>query len=205
MVITAHFVDSNWRLQRRVINFVHLPPPPRGVEIAYAIFKCLKEWEIENKHGLKELKDIIDDVHNKPHKWNKILPDSEARQNVMKVKEALYEIYNEYVNQYNASNHEQIGEMTSSGVHGNEELTFHIGADEILQYEAHLKYHILSRLAADILTVPVTTVPSETTFSAGGRVIDPYRASLAPETVQILLCGGDWCLVLHVVKKKNKN
>ena len=49
MVLTGHFIDSNWRLQKRVLSFVHLPPPHRGVEIADNIYKCLKEWGIENK------------------------------------------------------------------------------------------------------------------------------------------------------------
>ncbi|XP_058734244.1 zinc finger BED domain-containing protein RICESLEEPER 2-like [Vicia villosa] len=35
------------------------------------------------------------------------------------------------------------------------------------------KYPVLSRLAKDILIVPVTTVASEATFSAGKRIIDP--------------------------------
>ncbi|XP_027178012.1 zinc finger BED domain-containing protein RICESLEEPER 2-like [Coffea eugenioides] len=37
------------KLQKRVLNFVHIPPPRRGVEIAAAIFKCAKEWEIDHK------------------------------------------------------------------------------------------------------------------------------------------------------------
>ncbi|XWS75697.1 hypothetical protein CRYUN_Cryun01aG0113900 [Craigia yunnanensis] len=49
MVLITHFIDCNWRLQKRVISLVHIPPPRRGVEIADCIFKCLKEWEIENK------------------------------------------------------------------------------------------------------------------------------------------------------------
>ena len=49
MVITGHFIDLDWRLQKRVLNFVHLPPPRRGIEIADSIYKCLKEWGIENK------------------------------------------------------------------------------------------------------------------------------------------------------------
>ncbi|XP_074297078.1 zinc finger BED domain-containing protein RICESLEEPER 2-like [Silene latifolia] len=49
MVLTGHFVDSNWKLQKRVLNFVHLPPPRAGRDIANCIFKCLKEWDIENK------------------------------------------------------------------------------------------------------------------------------------------------------------
>ena len=62
----------------------------------------------------------------------------------------------------------------------------------------------MSKLACDILAIPITTVASEATFSAGGRVIDSYRSSLAPDTVQALLCGGDWIRNLHGVKKKNK-
>ncbi|GJS64510.1 hypothetical protein Tco_0679074 [Tanacetum coccineum] len=64
--------------------------------------------------------------------------------------------------------------------------------------------HILSKLAALMLAIPVTTVASEVTCSAGGRVIDTYRASLKPKTVQALTCGGDWVRQLHGVKKKNK-
>jgi hypothetical protein len=49
-----------------------------------------------------------------------------------------------------------------------------------------LKYRILSKMAKDILAVPITTVASESSFSAGGRVIDPHWASLKTETVQML-------------------
>ena len=60
-------------------------------------------------------------------------------------------------------------------------------------------------MACDILAISITIMASEATFSAGSRVIDTYRASLAPETVQALLCRGDWCRNLHGVKKKKKN
>lgn len=49
MVITSHFVDSDWKLQKRVLSFVHIPPPRRGIEIADCLLKCLREWEIEDK------------------------------------------------------------------------------------------------------------------------------------------------------------
>ncbi|KAL4562647.1 hypothetical protein LXL04_026675 [Taraxacum kok-saghyz] len=49
MVITRHFIDQNWRLQKRVLSFVHVPPPRTGLDMADAIYKCLKEWEIEDK------------------------------------------------------------------------------------------------------------------------------------------------------------
>ncbi|GJX63202.1 zinc finger BED domain-containing protein RICESLEEPER 2-like protein [Tanacetum coccineum] len=49
MVITAHFVDANWKLQKRVLSFVEIPPLRRGIDIADTLLMCLKEWEIEEK------------------------------------------------------------------------------------------------------------------------------------------------------------
>ncbi|XP_031281653.1 zinc finger BED domain-containing protein RICESLEEPER 2-like [Pistacia vera] len=49
MVITGHFIDGNWRLQKRVLSFVHIDPPHTGVQIADSVYKYLKEWGIENK------------------------------------------------------------------------------------------------------------------------------------------------------------
>ncbi|KAL3510036.1 hypothetical protein ACH5RR_029437 [Cinchona calisaya] len=49
MVITGHWIDSSWKLRKRVSSFVRVPLPQRGVEIFVTIFKCLKEWGIENK------------------------------------------------------------------------------------------------------------------------------------------------------------
>ncbi|XP_038714749.1 zinc finger BED domain-containing protein RICESLEEPER 2-like isoform X2 [Tripterygium wilfordii] len=66
-----------------------------------------------------------------------------------------------------------------------------------------LKYRILSKMASDVLAIPITTVASEATFSAGSRVIDTYRANLAPKTIEALMCGGDWVRNLHGLKKKS--
>ena len=53
-------------------------------------------------------------------------------------------------------------------------------------------YPDLATMARDILAMPVTTVALESTFSASGRVLDQYRSSLKPETVQALICTRDW-------------
>ncbi|KAL4564242.1 hypothetical protein LXL04_028299 [Taraxacum kok-saghyz] len=66
------------------------------------------------------------------------------------------------------------------------------------------KYRVLSKMAMDVLAIPVSTVASESTFSAGGRVIDAYRSSLGKETVQKLICGADWIRHLYGINKKLK-
>ncbi|XP_010667748.1 zinc finger BED domain-containing protein RICESLEEPER 2-like [Beta vulgaris subsp. vulgaris] len=94
MVLTGHFVDRDWKLQKRVLSFVHIPSPRKGKDIANCIFKCLKEWEVVNKdtfsltkrllcggalfhvrccahilnimvqHGLKQVKSVAKNVHD---------------------------------------------------------------------------------------------------------------------------------------------
>lgn len=49
MVITGHWIDQNWQLQKRVLNYVHIPPPRRGLEVADVVWRCLKDWGIESK------------------------------------------------------------------------------------------------------------------------------------------------------------
>ncbi|GAU50578.1 hypothetical protein TSUD_410030 [Trifolium subterraneum] len=67
------------------------------------------------------------------------------------------------------------------------------------------KYCILSLMARDILTIPISTVSSESTFSTVGRVLDPYRSSLKAETVEPLICTQNWIKpVTRFVLDENK-
>ncbi|KAG8482956.1 hypothetical protein CXB51_021995 [Gossypium anomalum] len=43
MILMTYFI------QKRVLSFVHIPPPRKGKDIENCIFRCLKEWDIENK------------------------------------------------------------------------------------------------------------------------------------------------------------
>ncbi|XP_039034843.1 zinc finger BED domain-containing protein RICESLEEPER 2-like [Hibiscus syriacus] len=50
MVLTSHFVDSDWYLQKGILNFVDVPPPHSGVVVYDALYKCLQDWDvIENE------------------------------------------------------------------------------------------------------------------------------------------------------------
>ncbi|GJT61665.1 zinc finger BED domain-containing protein RICESLEEPER 2-like protein [Tanacetum coccineum] len=330
MVLTGHFVDSNWRLQKRVLSFIHLPPPHRGTDIADNLYKCFKDWNIENKvftisvdnasnndkaiknltetfsrikklpcggseyptsnlfmnevHQIKVLLDklffdpsqdkfVHDMVKSMKENFDKFWKEcnllmsvaavldprckltvakftfprmysgDELKANIKTVEDALSELYKKYVSEYYSSD-EQSGEtsigLTSTNVtiqpsssswsefnefvKKNEsvkpqksELDNYLeegvyicddnlkGFDVLAWWRANsLRYRILSQMARDILAIPITTVASEATFSAGSRVIDTYRASLAPKIVEVLLCGGDWCRSLHGLKRKNK-
>ncbi|CAL9004178.1 unnamed protein product, partial [Prunus brigantina] len=54
------------------------------------------------------------------------------------------------------------------------------------------RFPVLSKIARDVFAVPVSSVPSEAAFSMGKRVVDPFRASLTPKTVEALVCTKDW-------------
>ncbi|CAI9277282.1 unnamed protein product [Lactuca saligna] len=54
------------------------------------------------------------------------------------------------------------------------------------------RYPELASMAQDILSIPVSTVASESTFSNGGRLLDQYRSSLKHENVEAIICAKDW-------------
>lgn len=55
-----------------------------------------------------------------------------------------------------------------------------------------VRFPDLASLARDLLTIPVSTVASESAFSLSGKIISPNRSSLKPKTVQALVCTQDW-------------
>eukprot|EP00267_Zea_mays_P042783 XP_020394808.1 zinc finger BED domain-containing protein RICESLEEPER 2 [Zea mays] len=54
------------------------------------------------------------------------------------------------------------------------------------------KYPVLSAMARDLLAIPLSTVPSESAFSAGGRILADNRSLMTPETLECLVCCKDW-------------
>ncbi|XP_057775002.1 zinc finger BED domain-containing protein RICESLEEPER 2-like [Salvia miltiorrhiza] len=179
--------------------------------------------------------------------FHKIYNEVDARANIMKVRDALYNLYFEYVEVDNAKSRKGTtsercsatctsstsqGKLVPSGlsmfdeyldtieVNGPLKSELDIYLDEGVvrsqdgdgavasEFDAlawwksqELKFKILSTLARDVLAIPISTVASEATFSAGSRVLDPYRSRLGSDMVEILICGADWIRQLHGIKK----
>lgn len=49
MVVTCHFVDSDWFLQKGILNFRNVSPMHSNVVIANGLRKCFIDWGTEDK------------------------------------------------------------------------------------------------------------------------------------------------------------
>lgn len=54
------------------------------------------------------------------------------------------------------------------------------------------KYPTLSKMASDILSIPVCTVTPDSVFDTTPRNLDSHRSSLRPITLEALSCAKDW-------------
>ncbi|CAO2817659.1 unnamed protein product [Amaranthus hypochondriacus] len=77
------------------------------------------------------------------------------------------------------------------------ESPLHMHSDskfDILLYwkDQQATYPIMSKIAKDILVIPITTVASESTFSMGGRILNRWRASLLSRHVEALILTRNW-------------
>ena len=54
------------------------------------------------------------------------------------------------------------------------------------------KFSILAKIAQDVLVILITTVASELAFNIEGYVLDYFRSSVAPGTVEALICSQNW-------------
>ncbi|WOL10719.1 zinc finger BED domain-containing protein RICESLEEPER 2-like [Canna indica] len=144
--------------------------------------------------------------------FSQMYSEQPARENITKVREALFELYGEYEVHYYSEQERnetstlcsnignsigqtskttgwdaytryvksvEIGPTQKSDLDRYLEEGYYIHEGDPLSFDTLSwwngesgKYHILSRIACDILAIPITTVASETLLSAGTRVMD---------------------------------
>ncbi|OMO72857.1 hypothetical protein COLO4_27430 [Corchorus olitorius] len=54
------------------------------------------------------------------------------------------------------------------------------------------RYSKVAAMTRDILSVPISTMASESTFSIGAKVLDQYQSSLKQDVVEAIICSKDW-------------
>lgn len=58
--------------------------------------------------------------------------------------------------------------------------------------ENRTKYPTLSRMASDVLSIPISTVAPDSVFDTDVKKMDDHRTSLNPVTLEALVCAKDW-------------
>ncbi|XP_021771708.1 zinc finger BED domain-containing protein RICESLEEPER 2-like [Chenopodium quinoa] len=81
--LMAHFVDNDWKLRSKVLNFRHFPPPHNGHENYNLVFSLIKDWGTERKICSMTIDNaslkVIDESVAKVRENVKYVDSSEAR------------------------------------------------------------------------------------------------------------------------------
>ena len=74
------------------------------------------------------------------------------------------------------------------------QLTFFYEEFSVLSWwrDHKLTYPVLSILAKDIFTIPISTISSESAFSTTGRIVEERCRSLGSDMVEMLALLKDW-------------
>ncbi|KAK2646274.1 hypothetical protein Ddye_021469 [Dipteronia dyeriana] len=122
------------------------------------------------------------------------LYDAESKQ-LEEVKGKLFALFNEYVTSSTGRSTIRPSPSsypsTSSGRQRVDDLDLVL--PDFWKGNEH-RYPELAAMARDVLSVPISTVASESAFRMGGRIVDQFRSSLLLNVAEALVCSRDWIL-----------
>ena len=105
-----------------------------------------------------------------------------SEMNPYEIVDSQYDLYLEAEQSLGCNN--ELDKYLVENCKGRKDVNF----DILLWWKANSsRYQVLSKMALDVLAVPVSTAASESAFSIGGRILDPFRSSLSLDMVQVLI------------------
>nr|XP_043622006.1 zinc finger BED domain-containing protein RICESLEEPER 1-like [Erigeron canadensis]XP_043622007.1 zinc finger BED domain-containing protein RICESLEEPER 1-like [Erigeron canadensis] len=71
LCLTANYIDDNWRLQRKVLNFLTLDSSQTEDALSDLVIKCLMDWDVDRKLFSMTLDDCFsyDDIASRTKSW----------------------------------------------------------------------------------------------------------------------------------------
>ncbi|RZC61608.1 hypothetical protein C5167_023374 [Papaver somniferum] len=172
MVLTGHYIDEKWVLKKKILNFCPVTDHT-GLELGKTVAACLLQWGIERvfTFTVDNISSVQTSRSLEPQNPINRFVESEKHQETVEGKTELDMYFSEKREDFN----QQFDILNWWKVNSS-------------------KYKILSMISRDVLAMQVSTVASESSFSTGGRVLNEFRSSMLPKTVQALICAQNWLL-----------
>lgn len=69
--LTANYIDDNWKLQRKILNFLTLDSSQTEDTLSDLVIKCLMDWDVDRKLFAMTLDDCFsyDDIASRTKNW----------------------------------------------------------------------------------------------------------------------------------------
>jgi hypothetical protein len=178
LIFVAGCLDPRYKLSMYTkITVEEIFGEERGQLVWEAIDTCVHELfeEYKKMYGpAEETSDAIDPVASKGGRGGK-----------------LKEVIAKRMRLGNASSNNTKSELDKYLAEETEDTEMKI--DLLVWWKAsEQRFPILSRLARDVLAIPISSVASESAFSTSGRILDDFRSSLTPFMLEALVCTQDW-------------
>ncbi|KAM0001748.1 putative HAT dimerization domain, ribonuclease H-like superfamily, hAT-like transposase, RNase-H [Helianthus debilis subsp. tardiflorus] len=195
--------DKYWKSYSMILSFAAILDPRYKVKL---VEYCFSKHNMTFKEREENLKRIVDGMHKLYDKeyniQSRAMHDSLIPESSNVSGNMLDELdgFDTFQSQYKVVDNEK-SQLTlyleEPSVDRKVEL-------DVLQYwkDNQVRYPKLAVMARDILSIPITTVASDSSFSIGGRVLSKYRTSLLSSNVEALLCTRDWLFDLEGTKMK---